>query len=459
MTSHAISFEQEFATPPETKRLLFSIRTIKYFLFWFAVWQDNSLEGAPLQFYTYLGRTHSIRPIEMILIALLLILIIERTVTGDFTLKRSYFAGPIILLGIALFVSWTRGQWINQHVTIPYEAHESLEIVLDFFLFLNLFRDPEDGRRLFILMIIGTVFKALDGATIYFFSNDPQKGWGVLYIPRDGYLIALGVVAALLLLQYRGERYRKLRLFMILSTPVLLFTLIVSFRRAFIVAVFVSAIAMFVTLPRGRRWRHGMLLCSMIVVLAIVILATDPIGFIGRISGIFDPSGEGSAYIRLMEYPNVIQNILHNPIFGIAIDTQWHQYFRMPVYANFTTVGTHNSYLYWPLRTGILGSVGFFWLVFRAWKFALLEFRVARTEEELFIGQVCIQLLIIFHVGSLFSIMFADGTTCLLAMILVGFQLMIRARLGQTGLKDVRFFASFRQRQYVFRAPAGVVQP
>jgi hypothetical protein len=452
MSADAIYLEHDFLTPPETKRMIFSLRYIKYFFLWLVVWQDNSLEGAPLQFYTYLGRSHSIRPIEMILLAILLIFIIERTLLGDFTIKRSYFSGPIILLAIALFISYVRGEWINQHVTIPYEMHEAPEIILDFFLFVNLFRDPKEARTILLIFLFATIFKALDGVTIYFFSHDPQKGWGVLYIPRDGFLIALGLVGTLLLFHYRGIRYRILRWVFFISSPLLLFTLIVSFRRAFIIAFFVSAIVMFWTLPRGRKWKHGLLLFSMVVVLAIIILATDPIGFIGRISGIFDPSGEGSAYIRLMEYPNVIQNIIHNPIFGTAIDTQWHEYFRMPVYANFTTLGTHNSYLYWPLRTGILGSAGFVWLLFRAWKFVLLEFRAAKTEEELLIAQICIQLLVIFQVGCFFSIMFADGTTCLLAIMLVGYQLLIRARLGQTSLKNVLFFESYRKREYVFKS-------
>ena len=120
---------------------------------------------------------------------------------------------------------------------------------------------------------------------------------------------------------------------------------------------------MFITIPAGRRTKHLKHLLLMLFGLSIVILFTDPVGFIARLLAIASPGEEGSAYIRVLEYPNIFQNIIHNPIFGVPVGIQWHQYYRMPLFANFTGLGCHNTYLYWPLRTGIFGTVGFLWFL------------------------------------------------------------------------------------------------
>jgi O-Antigen ligase len=448
--SVALSLDPDRSSP-ETRRLLFSIQTIKYVLFWLAVWQDSSVGGSLIQLQEYTGLTHSVRPIEFIIIALFLMLVIERTLSGDFTIRRSYFWAPILVFTAALFISWVRGSWINQSVDVVWEVHEAFEIPFIFFIVLNLFRDPEDGRRLMILIMLGTIAKAVDGATIYFFSHDPGKGWGVLQMWRDGYLLAFGITAMLLMLHYPGGKYTWLKKVMIYSTPVLLFTLIMSFRRTFFLALLVAAISMFFIVGKGHRKRHLLIFLSLLVGLSVVILATDPIGFIGRLLGIISPAEEGSAYIRLMEYPNVIRNIIDNPVFGTAIGTQWHQYWRMPVYANFTTVGTHNTYLYWPLRTGILGTVGFFWLLGRAWKVALIEHRLARTNEERFFSHLQIQALVIYMVGCFFGLMYGDAMTSLLAMLLTASQLNAQKMLGLQSLRKVDFLKTISTKQLVLK--------
>ena len=193
------------------------------------------------------------------------------------------------------------------------------------------------------------------------------------------------------------------------------------------------------------------LFAGLLLSLVIVVLFTNPIAFLGRILGILSPAEEGSAYIRIMEYPNVIQNIIHNPIFGTAIGTQWHQYFRMPIYANFTTLGTHNTYLYWPLRTGLLGSFGFVWLLGRAWKFVIVQYRCAKSEEELTFSQIGIFALVLFQVGAFFGLMYGDAMTYITAMLLVSFQLELRKQFNIESMSDVRFIQSVKLKRLIFR--------
>ena len=434
------------------ERALFSIRSLKYFLFWLLVWQDNSVDGSPLQLYTLTGRMREVHPIEVIFFMVFLVFALERLFLGDLTLKRSYFWAPLLTIFLATVISWARGCYINQALAIPFEVHESFLTPIIFAVLLNMFREPEEGRTLIVLLLYGTIAKGFDGLAVYFFSSDPQRSWGVLQMWRDGYLLAIGIVTALLLLHYKGTRYLKLRRIMAYALPILSISLILSFRRTFIVGLFVSIILMFFTIGRGRRARHGKLFLSLLLGLLVVVLVTDPIGFLARISGILDPGEEGSAYIRLMEYPNVLLNIWHNPIWGTAIGTQWHQYYRMPLYANFTTLGTHNTYLYWPLRTGLLGTVGFFWLLARAWKFLALQYRLATTEEEFLFAQIGVYAMVLYMIGCMFGLMYGDAVTYITAMLLVSFQLQLRKQYGIESMRDVEFIESLKARKLIFRA-------
>lgn len=444
---------KDFPTESDRK-VLFSIRYLKYIFAWLTLWQDSSINGSIFQLYEYTGRFESIRPIEIFLFALVGLFLIERTLTRDYTFARSYFSTPLLLILLGLFTSWARGVYFTQNYTIVYEVHEAFELPFAFLLILNLFREKEDRLTLILLLILATVPKSVEGAYIKFFSDDPAKGWGVLMMWRDGFLLALGVVGLMLTMHYKGEKLKWLRKVMLISSPFLFFTLIVSYRRSFLLAVLVSAFLLLITVGKGKRKKHAWMLVGLLVSLIIFVLVTDPIGFLGRISGIIEPKEEGSAYIRLMELPNVLLNIYHNPIFGTPIGTEWHQYYRMPLFANFTTLGVHNTYLYWSLRTGLLGAIGFFWLMGRMWKSALINYRLAKTEEDWFISQVSIHMIVIYQVASFFGMMYGDAVTILLAVVLTAFQLQMKGITGRTSYRYVRLWETLRTGELVYKTPA-----
>lgn len=433
------------------QRLLGSLRCLKFFVCWLLVWQDSSVNGSIFQLYEYVGRMESVRPIEMFLAAMALIFLIERTILGDWTVKRSYFYGPILLMLLALFISWCRGVYITQNFGVVYEVHEAFAIPFVFFLLLNVFRDERDRRILFYILILGTIPKAVEGAYIKYFSDDENKGWGVLQMWRDGFLLAFGIASILILLHFKDPKLKWLKKWMLWTSPFLVFTLIVSYRRTFFVAILVSALALIVTIGRGRRLKQIGYVLAMLVAFIVFIVFTDPIGFIGRLAGIVQPGEEGSAYIRLMELPNVLMNIRDNPIFGTAIGTHWHEYYRMPTFANYTSVGVHNTYLYWPLRAGILGAVGFLWLLLRMWKAAIICYRLSEDVEDRFIGQLAFHILIIYQVACFFGMMYGDAVTVLLSLVLVSFQLQVRGLTDRTSLRDVSLWETWKSKQIVYK--------
>ena len=246
---------------------------------------------------------------------------------------------------------------------------------------------------------------------------------------------------------------------MIWFSPLIMYGLIVSYRRTFFIALFVSAVTMFITVGKGRRKKHAWVFLGLLVGTVIFVLATDPVGIIARtIGGIFQPQEEGSSYIRLMEYPNILQNIYHNPIFGVPIGTQWFQYYKMPIFANYTTLGCHNTYLYWPLRTGIIGSLAFLWLLLRIWKSLIINVAIQRTEEDFLMNQVLIHSIIVYNIASFFGLMYADAMSIMTSFILIMIQLQMKHESGIINYKDVNTWRTWQRKEIIFRKPTNFVQ-
>jgi hypothetical protein len=434
------------------EQLLLSFRTVKYILAWMLLWQDNMVTGSPLQVFEYFPSAAPFSSTELILMICFGVLLFERVLIGDYALKRSYYWGPMLFMTLILVVSWIRGSWMLWQVKPVFELHDSILLPVYFFVLINFFKEPGEWRVVPVLLIFGCIAKAVDGVGIYFFSKDPIRSWGILQQWRDGFLLALGIVSAILLLHYKGEQLKWLRKVLLYSLPVFAFSLITSYRRTFFLAVIVALAALFITLPPGRKLKHLRLFFGLIFLLCVFILITDPLGFIVRLfAGVMNPKDEGSAMIRLMEYPNVLRNIIENPLMGVPVGVRWKVYYHLPLLAVVTLLGCHNTYLYWPLRTGIFGVFAFSWFLGRLWKALLIQrYFICKTEEQHFFSQLGLMTIVIYQFACFFGLLYSDGSI-IMAFIMVWLQLMIEGELGMTSLKKVKLIASIKRKELVFR--------
>jgi len=379
--------------------------------------------------------------------------IIERTILRDFTIRRSYFAGPLILIALAFFASWCRGSFMKQHIAFILEFHDAFELPFMFFLMNVAFREEEDRIGLWSVIFFAIICKALDGAYIYFFSTRPEKYWGVVQSWRDGYLLGIGCIGFLLLLQYRGTILKRVKWWVLVTFPVLALTFVMSFRRTFFVGTFICMMIMFFTLPPSKRKLHFTLVVSVLLGFLLTVVLTNPMEVVSRLAGIVAPQNEGSAFIRLMEWPNVIKNIINNPILGVPVGIPWTTYYRMPLSAVYTTLGTHNTYLYWPLRAGIPGAIAFIWLMCKFWKTAILNYRLRRTEEDFLVGQWGIQMLIMYQVACFFGLMYGDEMSGILSVMLTVFQLQTKHITGRSSLREVSFWHTLKSGALKYHEP------
>src|SRR5437016_7440841 len=151
------STDRDIMPEAVSRHALFSLRYVLYLFAWLTMWQGY--HGTPtllqLPFLTFPG----IFLHESFLFYTFILIIIERVISGDLTFSRSYFSGPVLLMGFALVTSWMHGMFIRQQFTAVYEAHESILIVLTFFIVLNVFRSPEERKALLILFLFSLLMK------------------------------------------------------------------------------------------------------------------------------------------------------------------------------------------------------------------------------------------------------------------------------------------------------------
>jgi len=356
------------------------------------------------------------------------------------------------VLFVALVFSWIRGQWMLQEFRPVYEIHEAILIPLGFALYVNAIRDIRERKVLAWMFILGAIMKAADAAWIKAFAiAAPEGRWGALLMWRDGYILALGIAGGLIMAHYHGFTLKRLRTVAMVAIPFLAYGLLISYRRTFILALILASVAMIVTLGRGRRLKHIRNFFLVLLTIAIAVLLTDPLGMIARMAGAFMPSEEGSSYIRLMEYPNIIRNIAENPILGVPVGVPWRTYYYMPLFANRTSLGTHNTYLYWPLRTGIIGLFGFLWLLARGWKALLINWRLQRSEEDFFYSHFLLYTFVIYNFGCFFGLMYGDGMGVLTGLMFVFVQLHTKKMTGLDSLKNVDFLKTILRKEVVVR--------
>src|ERR1700689_4482071 len=130
------------------ERSLFSIRMLKYFICWLMLWQDAMVSGSVFQIGSFMTIPGNIKSDEIMAFLLLVVVLIERSITSDFTLRRSNYSGPFLLMTAFLFVGWLRGCLIHERVAVVMEAHDLFAWPVCFFIICNAFRNPEEGQIL-----------------------------------------------------------------------------------------------------------------------------------------------------------------------------------------------------------------------------------------------------------------------------------------------------------------------
>lgn len=210
--------------------------------------------------------------------------------------------------------------------------------------------------------------QAIDGATLTYY--EPTANWIVM--------IALFAIFAAVLARFKPP------LWMLLGTPLLLASLLLSYRRSFWIAAVLGALLVLLlgTSSLGRRM---LLPVGLLVALAIWLLGSttfqsqSPI--VKRVSSLQSSKVEANVEdrYRIDERANVLSEIDRHPITGLGMTIPWEATARpLPVEHEGGRLYVHFAALWFWLKLGILGLLAYVSIIaaalalaFRAWRAGL----------------------------------------------------------------------------------------
>ncbi len=328
----------------------------------------------------------SLTGIEVMMALILVLEIIRRLVSRDFTVTRSPLTRPLLAMAVVLGVVPYIRMMLNENgFRLPLELVETPGIIMGYFIWLFVYR-REDVLLMLWLVLIAGLFKSIEGIAIFVTVG---LGWGLLTGWRDAMLMAFTLLATFFAFAVKpqGDRvYQRIRLFMFGLLPLAMFTYIGSTRRSFVLGAG-AAIIVLAFFFRGRELRRLMTVALPAVVIFGVV-ATFLIGssqFVDRLGVIGDPRSEGSATYRLLEVYNITNMIAEKPLFGWAWGVPW-QNGTLLEFEIVSPVIPHNSYLYAAWRGGLVGLAAWLWFLAAALRMHFRTLRAAETPRERFIS-------------------------------------------------------------------------
>lgn len=249
----------------------------------------------------------------------------------------------------------------------------------------NLDLSPRRVQTLLLGAVGLAVLKAILGLVeIASHKGAPIEGSSTLtyYEPTANWLIMivlLGVVAAIVARMHPPR-------WMILSSPLLLASLLLSYRRSFWIAVVLGLIlvVLFSLSPVGRRLLIpvSLLLVVSIWLLGSVHLQNSQSPVVRRIASLSPSNLEQNTEdrYRLDERANVLGAIREHPVSGLGVLVPWSATFQpLSVEHPEARQYVHFAFLWFWLKLGILGALAYVSLLSAG---ALMAWRVWRLRRE-----------------------------------------------------------------------------
>lgn len=318
-----------------------------------------------------------VSPVEVLVVLALVAALLHRHGRGLLPLAPTPFSVPLSLLALGLVAGVITGHDAGAGAkTIFNASRNALPVVIVPFVLVQVIDSREALRRaLWIAGALGA-FKGLAGTLAVGAGMTPAgAGSGITYYEAPANMVTLGflcVAMGAMLTRAGPPRWFWQAL------PFVLGSLVLSFRRAFWIASVVGLVVVgLVTLGRdGRRFAIPL------AVIATILLALVLSSGTGQLSGA-PPAGSGDSSslggrlasinptaisaneqdrYRIGERRNVLADLRETPLTGLGFGVPWRA--RYPVSIGFATHEyVHFGALWWWMKTGIFGLVGYVWLL------------------------------------------------------------------------------------------------
>ncbi|MDP8245349.1 MAG: O-antigen ligase family protein [Candidatus Hinthialibacter antarcticus] len=301
-----------------------------------------------LYYYTVPGL--GLNPFEIALLALVAATLLHR----KGRLYGTRLDGVMIGFGLACLLGYITCIRLYGDPGRLFEPRRLLHFYLAYFLTVNLIRSKQALKMFLMVFFAAVALKGLQGVFLYTLGEGLQIKWKIRAI-FTGWGDSLNFVTMLLILAAfvldRAPLPAK-RLWLV-ATPIVLFSFLFSYKRAYYVALVVGLLVLFL-MQKGRA-RVRFMTSAFVGFLLLLILITAagqwrPIGM--RFESILNPTKESSANYRLVEWQNALISIRKNPTSGIGLGGVM----PMEIYLSRTNLlGVHNTYLWVAVKMGAVG--------------------------------------------------------------------------------------------------------
>ncbi len=285
-------------------------------------------------------------------------------------LRLGRIGGIMLLFLGAVALSWGFGLLSGgDFKTSLWEIRALFYMGACYLLATNLLKTPGQVRIVSWILILGIGLKAFQGIYRYLvpFAGDLTGVYAVTG-HEDALFFDTMLLLAVAFAVYGGPVRQRLILWGL--TPVMAITLLLTRRRAALVALVVGLGGFLVTLPPARRALLPKLFVPLFLVGLIYVGAfynsdatiAKPVQLIKSLYAPSDPRDASSNQYRDVEQYDVMTTIRHNPILGIGFGNRYEQPLALvPIEFPLRDWIPHNEILWIWVKMGTLGFI-IFWL-------------------------------------------------------------------------------------------------
>lgn len=322
-------------------------------------------------------------------------------VRNRWRIVRSRLDVPVLALATTVTLGMIIGGLTSGDWTRAYEPRRLAHFFAAYILVTNLIDDRRKLTALLVLYLAATGLKGVQGMWLYSQGEGLVVKWNMRAI-FTGWGDGLNFTAYLLVVSafwFRRVRLPGQALWWLLSVPVL-FSFLMSYKRAFYVALVGGLLVLFVLFDAAARRRMifygGLALTAM---LAVLVASGKWGAFSARILSIFEPKKESSANYRLVEWQNALISIRQHPWLGIGLGGILAMVLFLP---RTNLLGVHNTFLWSATKMGVPGLFCILWLLIAMLGSALRHRRRAEGRDRV-VAECLIAILCAFTAAAMFA--------------------------------------------------------
>jgi hypothetical protein len=381
-------------------------------------------------------------PLELLLI-FGVVAAVTSTKVGHRSANAATLGWPVFLFAAAVVLGVAQGIFANGDMYVAlWEVRYLLYIPACYVIARTSLRRPEHVRSLLYFGLVAATLFGLEGA----YRKLALINTGVLGVNPERYfehddVIFLATFLIFALSAFVFRMSGRVRVFGLLASPILLYTLLATNRRVGVIVLLVGLLSVALMLFVVRRKAFFVAIVPILGATALFLALTwNASGIAGQparaIRSLYEPDTRdaSSNIYRVIETFDISETIHESPIFGVGFGREFHMVVQLPDLSwwPFWRFETHNSVLWIWLKTGVLGYVAFWILLGSAMSqaaFATRQLSDHSLRVAALFGLVALVAVVVF---GWVDLAFVSGRTTVFLGTILG-MLSVLGRVDRAG--------------------------